>query len=56
MHTDAGRGRKWKRFKRKYGVACFISFLVIVAVVFVSFVMYALTNPDFRIRWSSGSF
>jgi len=56
MHTDAGRGRKWKRFKRKYGVAFFISLLVIAAVTFVGFVMYVLTSPNFRIRWSSGSF
>jgi hypothetical protein len=56
MHTDAGRSRKWRRLKRKYGVPFFISLLVIAAVAFVGFIMYVLTSPDFRIRWTSGGF
>ena len=50
MQPHSARGRKWRRFSHKYGVFVFVTFLVLVVVAVVGFVMYMLTSMNWRMR------
>jgi hypothetical protein len=51
MQSHSGIGRKWRRFKRDFGVAIFVGLVVLVAVAVVGLLTYMLTSPSWRVRW-----
>jgi hypothetical protein len=51
MQAHAGRGHKWRRFKRKYGTHLFVVLVVLAVVAVVAFLMYTLTSMSWRLRF-----
>lgn len=50
MQPHSGRGRKWRRFRRKYGVFVFVAVVSLVVVALVAFLTYTLTSINWRLR------
>jgi hypothetical protein len=51
MQAHSGRGRKWRRFTRKYGASIFLGLAIIGALALVGGLMYLLTSMKFRLRY-----
>ena len=51
MHPHSGRGRKWRRFSRNYGVLIFVGLCVAAVVALVAFLTYMLTSMNWRMRY-----
>ena len=51
MQAHSGRGRKWRRFNRKYGVSVAIGLAIVAVLALVGGLMYLLTSMNWRVRY-----
>lgn len=50
MQQEARPGRRWRRFRRKYGPLMLLGFGVLCILALVALLMWVLTDVNFRAR------
>jgi hypothetical protein len=50
MQPHSSRGRKWRRFNRRYGVYVFVAVVVLLVMAVVAFLVYTLTSMNWRLH------
>lgn len=50
MQAESRRGKRWRRFRHKYGGLIVLSLAVLCILGLVAGMIYLLSSPDYRVR------